>query len=256
MGYQIAFIAVLIVFFTIPASAYENHNNKVNIVIEGDQRCITSNGTPNHDIGQFPRRGNSHQFRVQTIKVCVNAAPQKNGQITHQTRGSGISVTGIIFRPGTAEWYDKNSLRMFSKRQSSGWNLEGMGSGNTLGMDHENAHVDNRGMYHYHAVSPSLSASLKNSLIGYAADGFEIHYIGKKAQSSWQLKSGTRPTAPYDNHDGTYNQDYEYISGLGNLDECNGMMDDGQYTYFATDTYPFFPRCFVGKVSRDFLVRR
>ena len=28
---------------------------------------------------------------------------------------------------------------------------------------------------------------------------------------------------------------------------------DGQYVYFATDTYPFFPRCFRGTVSSDFI---
>jgi hypothetical protein len=253
MTYKKALTATLITLFTATSFAYEN---EVKIMIKGDQRCIDSNGTPNHAIGQFPTSGNPHQFQSQTIQVCVDATPKKSNKVTRRTKGSGISITGIIFRPGTAEWYDEYSPRMFSKRRSSGWNLEGMGPDNTLGMDHENAHVDNRGMYHYHAVSPSLVARLKNSLIGYGADGFEIHYIGEKAKSSWQLKSGTRPTKPYGTYDGTYNQDYEYIAGLGNLDECNGMIHDGNYTYFATNTYPFLPRCFVGNVSSDFIRRR
>ncbi|MEL6690365.1 MAG: YHYH protein [Pseudomonadota bacterium] len=54
-------------------------------------------------------------------------------------------------------------------------------------------------------------------------------------------------------HDGTYEEDYEYVAGSGNLDECNGAMVNGQYMYFATDTYPFFPRCFTGTVSSDFM---
>ncbi|MEJ1992198.1 MAG: YHYH protein [Maritimibacter sp.] len=42
-------------------------------------------------------------------------------------------------------------------------------------------------------------------------------------------------------------------AGSGTLDECNSRMIGGTYTYFATDTYPFFPRCFKGHVSRDFM---
>ncbi|MDC0135966.1 YHYH protein [Sulfitobacter sp.] len=54
-------------------------------------------------------------------------------------------------------------------------------------------------------------------------------------------------------HDGTYVQDYEYVAASGTLDECNGTMIDGQYVYYATDTFPFFPRCFKGTVSSDFI---
>ena len=38
------------------------HDNSVEMTISGDLRCITSNGTPNHDIGTFPNRGNPHSF--------------------------------------------------------------------------------------------------------------------------------------------------------------------------------------------------
>lgn len=231
------------------------HDNSVLIKVQGDQRCITSNGSPAHDIGQFPNKGNPHRFKSQKVKVCVDATPKKAGKITYRTNGSGISITGIMFRPGTADWYDRTSRRGFSRDRSSGWNLEGMGPTNNLGMDHENAHVDHRGLYHYHAVSPSLASDLKGSLIGYAADGFEIHYIGAKAVPSWTLKPGSRPSDPYGVFDGTYNQDYQHVAGSGNLDECNGAMLAGDYVYIATDTYPFFPRCFFGTVSRQLLRR-
>jgi hypothetical protein len=45
------------------------------------------------------------------------------------------------------------------------------------------------------------------------------------------------------------------VAGSGNLDECNGATVNGRNVYFATDTFPFFPRCFRGEVSRDFLGR-
>lgn len=226
------------------------------ITISGDTRCIASNGTPNHAIGQFPNRGNPNRFSAQSVKLCVDATPSLTGRIDDRARTSGVTLTGIPIRPGTADYYDASSPRGHSRDPSSGWNLEGMGAAETLGMDAQNAHVDNRGLYHYHGVSTALASSLPGTQIGYAADGFEIHYAGASARSSWTLKTGRRPTAPGGAYDGTYEEDWRYVAGSGNLDECNGAMVNGTYTYFATDTFPFFPRCFKGTVSRDFIGRR
>ncbi len=232
------------------------HENDVSITRQGDALCIASNGSPDHDIGSFPNSGNPHSFQAQNVSVCVDATPTYTGQMTTETHSSGISVTGILFRPGTADYYDASSPRGHSRDPSSGWNLEGMGSADALGMDAANAHVDHRGLYHYHAVADSFLDNRDDSLIGWAADGFEIHYVGDQAQSSWQLRDGTRSTAPYGVFDGSYEEDWEFVAGSGNLDQCNGAMMGGDYVYFATDTFPFFPRCFMGEVSSDFTGRR
>ncbi len=245
--------AILAGFANQPAEA---HGNKVATTTKGSETCITSNGTPNHDIGQFPNRGNPNRFKAQNLEYCFDATPELTGRTNHRAQTVGVTLTGIAIRPGTADYYDAKSPRGFSRDRSSGWRLEGMGAAEILGMDAENAHVDNRGLYHYHAISDALVDSLHDSHIGYAADGFEIHYVGDQAQSSWQLKSGSRPTPPRGEYDGTYEQDWEFIAGSGTLDECNGAMVDGTYTYFATDTFPFFPRCFKGTVSSDFTPRR
>ena len=126
-----------------------------------------------------------------------------------------------------------------------------MGASDIIRLDQNNAHVDQQGLYHYHGVADPL-ADNAGSLIGWAADGFEIHYVGNKAQSSYQLKSGTRSTAPGGAHDGTYVQDWTYVAGSGNLDECNGAMVNGTYTYFATDSFPFYPHCLKGKSIMDY----
>lgn len=243
--------------------AHDHSASHVQMSIKGDQRCIRSQATPAHSVGQFPTRGNPHSFRPQDLTVCVDATPEKTGQVTRSTSASGITLSGILLRPGTAEYYDPNGRRGFSRDRSSGWRVEGMGAASQLGMDHANAHVDHRGLYHYHAPADIWTADLiggdSASLIGYAADGFEIHYIGDQARSSWQLKSGTRPAganSPGGRYDGTYEQDYAYRAGSGTLDECNGATVEGRYVYFATDTYPFFPRCFKGTVSRDLQRRR
>ena len=57
---------------------------------------------------------------------------------------------------------------------------------------------------------------------------------------------------------GAFTQDYEYVDGLGDLDQCNGRYDpnsvtpefpDGIYYYvgrFRSDNFPFFTRCLKG----------
>lgn len=245
--------AALASAIAIPATA---HENDVQITRQGDELCITSNGAPDHDIGQFPNSGNPNSFAEQNTRVCVDATPEFSGEIVERTNASGISVTGIFMRPGTADWYDASSPRGFSRDDASGWLLEGMGAAEALGMDAANAHVDHRGLYHYHAVSEAFLENRDDTLIGWAADGFEIHYIGDRVESSWQLRNGTRDSAPGGAHDGTFEQDWTYVEGAGNLDQCNGAMLDGAYVYFATDAFPFFPRCFMGEVSQDFRRRR
>ena len=114
------------------------------------------------------------------------------------------------------------------------------------------------------------------TLIGYAADGFPIYYKYAYSEatnsnsaieemvSSYQLKSGERPgdgiTAPCDEYNGVYSNDYEYIDGLGRLDEANGRTGvtpeypNGTYYYMITDQFPLIPRYFRGTPSADFRI--
>jgi len=151
------------------------HQHEVQITNTGDRICIRSNGLPDHATGTFPNSGNPHRLREQNTRVCVPAKPVKNAQPREHRGSVGIAVNGVLIRPGTADWYDASSPRGHSRDRSSGWNLEGMGSAAKLGIDHSSAHVDNRGLYHYHGVPTGLLPSLSNSRIGWAADGFELH---------------------------------------------------------------------------------
>ncbi len=243
-----AIVAALAATATVQA-----HDSEVSITESGGQRCIVANGLPDHATGQFPNAGNPHTISEQDIRLCVAANPVKNSQPT-MVRGSvGVAINGVQFRPGTADYWDPSSPRGFSRDRSSGWNLEGLGAADLLGMDQNNAHVDERGLYHYHGVADALADAAHGTLIGYAADGFEIHYVGDAVSSSYRLKSGTRTSGPGGAHDGTYNEDWEYVAGSGTLDQCNGGMLNGAFVYFATDTYPFFPRCMWGDISSDFV---
>jgi hypothetical protein len=247
-------LAVFLAFVSAPALA---HDNEVEISVRGGLRCITSNGLPNHDTGRFPNSGNPNSISEQDVRLCVTTHPVKRSRAEFPTRGSiGVAINGVQIRPSTADYYDASSPRGFSRDSSSGWRLEGLGAGPLLGMDQNNAHVDQTGLYHYHGIADALVASAPSSLIGYATDGFEIHVAGETERSSYQLKSGQRPSAPGGRYDGTYNEDWEYVEGAGTLDACNGGMLQGQFVYFATSTYPFFPRCLWGEPSHDFAPRR
>ena len=217
-----------------------------------EQKCISSNGIPNHEIGDFPTKGNPNKFREQKLKFCFTKNPKKTNTNKYISATIGVTLTGIPIRPGTAAWYDKNSPKKHSQDKSSGLNLEAIRPfEKILGVDEYNGHLDFRGLYHYHKPNSSLLLN-GEPLIGYAADGFEILYIPEKFKTSWQLKKGNRKTKPFGKYDGSFKEDYQFISGSGDLDECNGKIVDGTYRYFATNSFPFFPRCHWGDVSKDF----
>ena len=101
-----AFKVICIIFFVSNGYAVIAQNNFVEMEVIGDYRCISSNGSPNHAIGQFPNRGNPNRFKSQNVKICVDARPSITGRVDRRASGSGITITGIILRPGTADWYD------------------------------------------------------------------------------------------------------------------------------------------------------
>jgi YHYH protein len=217
--------------------------NEVNIKEDGKYRYIESNGIPDHSTGKFPNSGNPNSISEQDHKYKISLNPVKTGRVS-SVHIVGVAVNGVPMEPGTAEFWNRD--------RSSGWNIQAFAPNTNLGIDSSNAHVQPNGTYHYHAAPKGLINKTGKSLVGWAADGFEIHYIGSKAKSSYRLKSGTRPSGPKGKYDGTYDQDWEYVEGQGNLDKCNGGDLNGQYAYFITDTYPFIHRCVFGTADASF----
>ncbi|MEM7423276.1 MAG: YHYH protein [Pseudomonadota bacterium] len=234
------------------AQAFKAADNRVSIETRGEQRCIRANGLPNHTTGRFPNPGNPNRIRPQNFEICLPRTPVR-GSDAQPVRGAiGIAVNGVLIRPGTADWYDPGTRRGHSRNPASGWNLEGMGAADMLGIDANNAHADPRGIYHYHGPPTGLIETLSDTQIGWTADGFALHLAPDGVLPGWRLKPGERRTPPYGPHDGTYIQDFEFAGGAGTLDRCNGGQLGGEFVYFATRSFPFYPRCLWGRISRDF----
>lgn len=240
--------------------------SSISITEEGEKRIITANGIPAHDTGKFPNRNNPNTISVQSYKFEMPLKPAKL-QRPVDARGIifGVALNGVVFDPGTAETW-KGDMR---------WSYEALTSDLNLGLDENHAHVQPTGAYHYHAMPNGLLKDLKASkdkmtMIGWAADGFPIYALYgyeeagdsqsklKKLKSSYRLKSGTREGGPGGKYDGNFTSDYEYVAGLGDLDECNGRdgvtpeFPQGTYYYVVSEEFPFIPRYFKAKPDSSF----
>lgn len=231
-------------------------------------REISANGIAAHLTGQFPNSGNPHRIETQRYDYRVPAAPSLTGT-SQSALGQvfGIAVNGVVFDPGANEFYrgDRNS----------GWQYEPLRNALNMGLDENHAHVQPNGAYHYHGLPSLLLNELgvrpeaHSPLIGWAADGFPIYALYgsgddgaiQEFASSYRVKMGSRPSGggnPGGTYDGTFTNDYEYVAGLGDLDECNGRLvrtpdfPDGTYAYFLSQTWPVVPRCYKGTPSPDF----
>ncbi|WP_299485681.1 YHYH protein [Acaryochloris sp. IP29b_bin.137] len=241
--------------------------NQVTLEVKGDYRYITSNGIPDHQPGNFPNRGNPNRISPQKHQYRVPVRPQQAATITPMRRQPfGVALNGVPFDPGTAEFWNND--------RQSGWRYNALSGSINLGLDDHHAHVQPTGAYHYHGLPTGLIASLSSTqsmiLVGYAADGFPIYALKgytdaqdanselKQMKPSYRLKSGRRPDGPLGLYDGTFEQDYQFVQGAGDLDQCNGRVgvtpDYPQriYHYYITETYPFIPRCFRGTPDSSF----
>jgi hypothetical protein len=259
----------------------------VKMEIVGTNRVITANSIPNHKVGLFGNVAgslNPNAIKAQNKTYTITNQPVKAAQFFSLTNATtlslwsfGVLLNGVELDPIAAEPWPHQGLMAANVNWE--WNLEA--SNVKIGLDCNNAHVQPTGKYHYHG-SPTLylqNANIptnKMTLVGYAADGFPVYYkyaytdatdansVVVAMTSSYRLKSGKRPgdgvTAPCGSYDGVYSNDYEFISGLGTLDQANGRegvtpeYPSGTYYYLITDDFPNIPRYFRGNPAPEFKV--
>ena len=243
-------------------------NGSVEITVSGSGnsgKCtITSNGIPNHDFNNgglaFPNNVSSQSYQYEIPLTPTFAA--NNTELLIGT-DNGIMLNGAKIDMLAAACYGVGNEKT-GCGNGYDWRFDPLHADNGFRLDNHNAHTQPNGSYHYHGNPNALFADseVESPLIGFAADGFPIFGSWfndgssiKKAESSYQLKPGNRPTAngaPGGVYDGTFRDDYEYVSGLGDLDECNGMTLNGVYGYYVTERFPYLMGCLKGTIDPSF----
>jgi len=239
-------------------------------------RSMTGNGLPDHDVGTFPNANCPNTIAAWAPSADVTLTPTDTGTAT-AVGIVGFALNGVKFDPGTAGTctVSGGTASCSLIGNTGAWNIEALGQTSfDFGVDQNNAHVQPSGEYHYHGVPEGVLAKLGKgaktpTLVGFALDGFPVYArygytdptdsssLVKVLEGSYQLKAtpdaGRPSTATYPM--GAFTQDWEYVAGSGDLDECNGRtavtpeFPCGIYHYTITDTYPFIGRCEKGTPS-------
>lgn len=265
----------------------KDFNGSVVITQDGDECVFSVNEIPNHDFNDasaaFATKVSSQQgnYRVSSAPTFGASISELSLQTTN-----AVMLNGVLLDILPAACYGVGNEQLGQERIGCGmdqidnpWRYDPMSSHNGFGTDEHNAHTQPDGTYHYHGNPMAMFEqdcdilAQTSPVIGFAADGFPIfgscfseNGDAKKAQSSYRLKSGVRadisgyqtPQAGVglinsDNYDGQFRGDYEYVEGLGDLDECNGKTVDDQYGYYVTDVFPWVMACFKGSPNNTLL---
>lgn len=248
------------------ASTGITYNGNLNISTT-DTHCIfNTNAIPNHTFNDganpFPNAFSEQSEEYRIPKEPAFAATSTALSLRYD---DAILLNGIKVDLLAAGCFGVGNGRIGCNDDNQPWRYDPMYQSNGFRVDSHNAHTQPDGTYHYHGDPNALfnrTGDEASPVVGFAADGFPIYgsFINdggtiRQAQSSYQLKTGTRPSdnnQPGGAYDGSFRDDYEYIAGSGDLDECNGMSVDGNYGYYITDTFPYMLACFKGTVDASF----
>ena len=253
-----------------------NATSTSNWTCSSTARILSANGLPDHATGTFPNANNPNAISAQAVAASYTLTPALSSSNTALGGPRGATayvLNGVKIDANTNGGCNDSGSLCNAATPAGQWLMEALGQTSfRFGTDSSNAHVQPGGAYHYHGMPEGFVAKQNKgqamTLIGWAADGFPIYarygYTTasdatsaiKTMTGSYRLKAtpdANRPaTSLYAM--GTFRQDYEYVAGLGDLDECNGRtgvtpeFPSGIYHYYATDTYPFLQRCVKGQV--------
>lgn len=263
-------------------------NSEVSISVEDGFCIIESNAIPNHD-AQYETTGFASDITPQTnFFHKIPATPEFADEITptRLAASQAILLNGVtmdVYAAGCLGIQDGVvgcGVNEFSNNPDNEWRFDPGWENSFFNEDAHGAHTQGAGEYHYHGNPRALydlTGNTESGVIGFAADGFPLYgpFINdqgtvREVTTSYQLKSGSRPNLEHLNaldaddnsaqileyseqqYDGAFRQDYEYVEGLGDLDECNGMFKDGSYGYYVTDSFPYTANCYRGERQSDF----
>ncbi|MEO9871758.1 YHYH protein [Ekhidna sp.] len=267
--------------------------------IVGQIRQISTNRVPDHDYGNQVANLGITGLTSTTVMYEIDATPELAASTTSIVDEAfmpaydfGIALNGVPIdpAPGTPFIFENTETGEYNWD----WVFEPTNNRNEVGLDCNNAHLQpdmmaGTGLIHYHGDMQVYADDLLAGLgtgstvptdpvqVGWAVDGFPIFYKygpdgndGLAALTpSYQVKEGERPgdgvSEPCGEYNGKYTNDYEFVDGSGDLDECNGIsrsvtinnaetggMETFDYFYVVTDEFPVISRCLSGTPSEDF----
>ncbi|QPG60319.2 YHYH protein [Shewanella eurypsychrophilus] len=262
----------------------------ISISMSAGDCIVQANDIPNHDFNDA-EASFATNVSEQDSNYVLTSQPQQAQNSTALNLGvtNAVMLNGVVIDLLAAACYGVGNEPLGLEKIGCGqdqsdnpWRYDPMSALNNFGTDAHNAHVQPDGTYHYHG-SPMAMYDLDceatgeaSPVIGFAADGFPVFgpcfqepqsSLVRKAESSFVLKGDgtarqavngyTTPVAGVggivsNNYDGQFRGDYEFLSGQGDLDECNGMTIDGQYGYYITDSYPWVLNCYQGELDDSF----
>lgn len=240
-------------------------------------RSLSGNGIPNHEVGDFPNAGNPNTIGAQTVTASLPLSPSNSGTSNSNTISIGYALNSVKIEPNTDGSCGDTVDSCVLAQGRDQWRIEALGQTTfDFGTDMNNGHVQPTGAYHYHGMPEKLVEKIspnkdKMVLVAWALDGYPMYarYGYQSAddanstlvelRGSYQLKStpDTGRIATSELPMGTFAQDYEYVAGSGDLDDCNGRTGvtpeypNGTYYYMFTDSYPYAPRCLKGEFTAD-----
>ncbi|MFT5520729.1 MAG: arylsulfatase A-like enzyme [Enterobacterales bacterium] len=243
-------------------------NGNSTIIFENGKCIIHTDNIPNHDFNDgeqaFPNDVSEQDI---VFEITASPIPVANPTAISLNVDNAILLNGVKVDLLAAACFGVGDGKIGCNDINQPWRYDPMYLDNGFQVDSHNAHSQPNGSYHYHGKPNALFSDVNTNevspLVGFAADGFPIfgsyfESIGsiRKALSSFQLKAGSRPSGagePGGAYDGTYRDDYEFVDGSGDLDQCNGMTIDGVYGYYVTDGFPYVLSCFTGVPDASFI---
>ena len=232
---------------------------------------VNSSSVPTYTIGPWNANPNIPSNQGFLFKIPRFPTPQTG---THTATGLGVIA---FWTDGVAIF---NALDGFSYNNQNIWHQDALVN-EGISFDNCNGHPAPMGTYHLH-INPkclyNITATQHSPIVGYAFDGYPIYgayaYTNadgtgatKRMNSSYRLRNITDRTvlpngttlqpSQYGPSLGTkalgnYIEDYEYVAGLGDLDQYNGRFavtpeyPSGTYAYYVTiypdgsSSYPYY----------------
>jgi len=211
-------------------------NSFLEISVESMGRCVRTNAVPNHEYHKDIESANPNTVCEQFKRVCLPLNPVKGTTMQSSAMGPvGIMVSGGYMYNHLSS--PTGDAAVYNEAPS---------------LDGCNGHADPGNNYHYHSVPKCIPGAMdasKSVFLGWLFDGFQVRGYSmcgnQQCKSCYVLQTGS--SGAHSSHY-TYNQQ-DFVSGDCHLDQANGIVLNGTYSYVVTANYPFVMPGYYGTYS-------